>query len=441
MTTIRKIAAWLDRWHWAWLILATPFLLFPTPSRSFALLIVPALWLIALVARRAPLPRTPFNLIVLLMFLMVLVSEWATYDLAFSLPKIAGMVLGVGIYFSITRIGGTPRGWWLACGVLLLSGVGIAGLGLLGTNFGNKIGFLAPIIARLSPRVLGLPGAETGFSPNELAGALVWVLPLFITLMLVVFRSRWRWARGVGIALLIGAMLIASVLVLAQSRGSYLGLISMIALFILSIVPRRFRAVVLIVAGIGLVIVIGVIVFQPNLLVGLIGGTSASETTDALAVIESANGRTEVWSRAIYGIQDFPFTGMGMNTFRKVVNVLYPFFLISPDADIAHAHNEFLQAALDLGIPGLIAFIALYAIAFWLLFQLWRGASASTDSGWVRAITLGLAGGLIAHLVYGMTDAVTLGAKPGFIFWMMLGLIAALFKLVKDGRGVMERGR
>lgn len=62
-------------------------------------------------------------------------------------------------------------------------------------------------------------------------------------------------------------------------------------------------------------------------------------------------GRPELWSSALYGIQDFPFTGMGMNTFRQVVHVLYPLFSISPEMDIGHAHNEFLQAGLDLGIP------------------------------------------------------------------------------------------
>jgi putative inorganic carbon (hco3(-)) transporter len=76
-------------------------------------------------------------------------------------------------------------------------------------------------------------------------------------------------------------------------------------------------------------------------------------------------------------IQDFPFTGMGMNVFRKVVPVLYPLFLIGPDIDIGHAHNEFLQAALDLGIPGLIAFLALYIGVFWMLADVWRATRHS----------------------------------------------------------------
>jgi len=144
-----------------------------------------------------------------------------------------------------------------------------------------------------------------------------------------------------------------------------------------------------------------------------------------------------VWSRAIYGIQDFPFTGMGMNAFRKVVPVLYPLFLVSPDVDIGHAHNEFLQAALDLGIPGLIAFIAIYIIAFWMLASIWKVTRhPQLNTGhWslvTRSLTLGLGGGLLAHMLYGLTDAVALGAKPGLLFWMLLGLIAGLYEQTRE---------
>ena len=55
--------------------------------------------------------------------------------------------------------------------------------------------------------------------------------------------------------------------------------------------------------------------------------------------------------------------------------MLYPLFTVSPDVDIGHAHNEFLQAGLDLGIPGLIAFIALYIGVFWMLADIWKAAA------------------------------------------------------------------
>jgi len=110
------------------------------------------------------------------------------------------------------------------------------------------------------------------------------------------------------------------------------------------------------------------------------------------------------------------------------VHVLYPLFLVAPDVDFGHAHNEFLQAGLDLGIPGLIAFIALYIGAFWMLANVWKRSPNPQLATFKmqRATILGLGGGLAAHLLYGLTDAVALGAKPGVLFWMLLGLIAGL---------------
>ena len=53
--------------------------------------------------------------------------------------------------------------------------------------------------------------------------------------------------------------------------------------------------------------------------------------------------------------------------------------------------------------------------------------SGPASNCWV----LGLGGGLLAHMLYGLTDAVALGAKPGFMFWMLLGLITGLYSQIR----------
>jgi hypothetical protein len=74
---------------------------------------------------------------------------------------------------------------------------------------------------------------------------------------------------------------------------------------------------------------------------------------------------------------------------------------ISPDYDFAHAHNELLQAT-DLGVPGLVALLAIYFGTFGMLWSLWHGAPDLET----RYLALGLAGGLLAHAIYGFTDAI-----------------------------------
>jgi putative inorganic carbon (HCO3(-)) transporter len=370
---------------------------------------------------------------------MMLVSVWATPDLMFSLPKLSGMILGLGIFSAVARRGTQVAGWWVTLLAFLAFGLGISLLALFGTRFGTKISVLAPIVTRLTPRLTGLSGAESGFSANEVAGAVVWSLPLLITLTWLGWirrRELTGWIGNVpaslGLALLtMGTLFVFVVFVLFQSRGGYLGLAAALGMMLLIGLWSKGRtiwiAAVLLLGSAGLALAI----VRPDVITLLYSSSSQVSTTDAAAVLESANGRMEIWSRALYAIQDFPFTGMGMNMFRRVVPVLYPLFLIPPDMDIAHAHNEFLQAALDLGLPGLVGFVAIYVIAFWLCLEIWQTASHHVLL--VRSLALGLGGGLFAHLVYGMTDCVTLGAKPGFVFWMLLGVLVGLKQQVDSG--------
>jgi len=140
----------------------------------------------------------------------------------------------------------------------------------------------------------------------------------------------------------------------------------------------------------------------------------------------SLSDRVEIWSRAIYGIQDFPLTGMGLGTFRYVMPVLYPLFTVQPAVDLGHAHDEWLQAGVDLGLPGLITFVALQGLSFMLAYQAFRRPVPAI----VRWSMAGVLAGLLAHAIFGLTDAVALGAKPGIFFWLLLALTAAVWRLI-----------
>jgi putative inorganic carbon (HCO3(-)) transporter len=142
--------------------------------------------------------------------------------------------------------------------------------------------------------------------------------------------------------------------------------------------------------------------------------------------------RTELWSRAIAGIQDFPLTGMGMNAFRKTLPAVYPLFLTPTTVDVAHAHNHLLQAALDLGIPGLVAYGAIWLGASVLLVRVYR----RSPNHRYRTVAGGLGAGLVAHFMFGMTDAIPLGAKVGVLFWLALALAVSLHQVALGDRAV-----
>ena len=404
------------------LILISPALLFPTPARMLVVLVVPVMWLCVRHASGHTIPPTPLNAALLLLLVMVGVSLLVTFDVRFSLGKVAGVVLGALVFWAVSRWVTTP--WRLAAATIafLLCGGALAVIGLLGTNWFTKFPMFAAIINRLPRTIRGLPGAESGFQPNGVAGCLVLFVPLQVALLAGAgrraFAALHRGTRATSALTAVQWLLLAlttGTLVLTQSRGAWVGCAIASAAF-LGWFGRRTRAVLLVAA---VACVVWAVVVGPQQLLNM----TISQSGPGMA--GNVSGRVELWSRALYGISDFPFTGMGMNTFRKVMPVLYPTFLTSPDFDVAHAHNQLLQAALDVGIPGLIAYLAMWPISAALLVRVYR---RSPDPGY-RTMAGGLGAGLIAQFSFGMTDAISLGSKPGVLFWFMLALIVSLHRI------------
>ena len=141
----------------------------------------------------------------------------------------------------------------------------------------------------------------------------------------------------------------------------------------------------------------------------------------AVGTLRTLGVRRAIWPWGATAVGDFPFTGVGLGAFRQVVFRLYP-LPPWPDYDLGHAHNIFLQTALDTGLPGLVAYLAVLFVAAAVG---WR--VARRDPGF-RAVSLGLLAGLVALHVFGLADALVLGAKPAVVFWFALGLLAAMNK-------------
>jgi len=410
-----------------WVTLAiAPALLFPTPWRMLALAVVPLLWLGARMATGRAVPSTPMNPALWLLLTMVGVSLYATFDVRVSLGKVAGVALGVTLFWALARWATTrARLTALACAFLLAGGA-LAAIGLAGMNWFEKFPVLAAVVARLPRIIRGVPGAEEGFHPNAVAGCLVLFVPLQVALLGAAWHreaapgcARPAVRRTVLAAEILLLLLTGGTLLLTQSRGAWLGMaVTAMAFLIWRGRPTRYLA-----AAVAAALVICAAWVGPGRLANL----AISQSGPGMA--ENTAGRVELWSRAIEGIQDFPFTGMGMNAFRTVMPAIYPTFLTSPDFDVAHAHNHFLQSALDTGLPGLVAYVAIWLTLGLLLVRVGRRGRSPSD----RAMAVGLGAGFIAHFVFSLTDAIPLGAKVGVMFWLALALAAALHEVAVGG--------
>jgi len=425
---VKAAVRWVADYEPLFLLVAMPSLLFPGRFTRVALAFLVVLWLCRWAARGSITVRTPLDIPILGLLMMLPVTLYASADWSLTLPKLYGILLGVAVFYAIVNAARSEERLWLMVFLFILAGLGVAGLGLVGTDWTRQKVFALPqLYARLPRFISGLTRSpKGGFHPNEVGGVLTLFVPLLVSLLIPWGdgeRDRssgrhgqiWQQLRDPNSYLfrlgLMGALVgIGFTFLLTQSRSSFIGVVT--ALMVLGILRSRWF-------WLG----VPAAVLATILAILRLGVERLGDLLFMLEATGTMRGRMEVWQRAIYMIQDFPFTGIGLGTFDLVRNVLYPLFLVGPDAQVFHAHNLLLQVAVDLGVPGLVAYVGLISAFALMGCRVYRRSGGGRE----RALAVGLMCGMLAHQVYGLTDAVALGAKPGFLVWSMLGLMASLY--------------
>lgn len=354
---------------------------------------------------------TPADLPVLLLLLLLPVTLWATAFPDTTYPQVFRLLSGIALFYAVVN-------WLSSSSKLRLSILAVAGLGfflsaysVIGVNWvTGKIPFIPPALYTAFPQLV-----SDSVHRNVMAGSLVILFPVISAYVLFGWGEL-PWVDR--IILLFSFAATGTLLILTQSRGAVVALFAVFLL--LAFLRWRWGWVI----SLGL-LSMGLIFLQRYGFSSLLDSAVSADTVGTLTQ------RTEIWSRAIYMIQDFPITGVGMGSFGPVADTLYPFFTIPPDT-IPHAHNLFLQIAVDLGIPGLIAWLA---ILFTVISAAWQVYAKGRQSG--SKIAQGLGAGLLASqialMTHGMVDAVTWGmVKPAPIVWGLWGLTIAGWNLYKD---------
>ncbi len=280
-----------------------------------------------------------------------------------------------------------------------------------------------------------------GFNANEIAGALAWLAPLMGGLVFYPWRngeSIWRNLSFAAFALLVLALM------LGQSRSAIAGMFGGLAIIALFALPRGFTRWFAL-AGLGIMLMAQAALFFNVFPLNV--GTDAGETVELTVPTvndrdeRTASQRLDIWRSVGAMLADYPLTGVGMDRFRSPqVRTRYPVpgFDVPYNEDdpftrrtLPHAHNEFLQAGADFGVPGLLMFAGWYAAALWMVWVCWRRGNYA-----LRIAAVSTGAGLLAHLAYGMGDAITLWDRFAFLFWMMLGLVSALWIVLRAGENI-----
>lgn len=369
-----------------------------------------------MVTRQIRPSRTPLDGPVLLLALMGGVSLWATAFPEITWSQVARLWSGlIGTYAVLWWANSRARLTWTAWS-LIAAGVGMALLSFFTVRWSQTKLFLIPeaLYARF-PLLVSDP-----VHPNIMASAMVLLLPLPLTLFVsprseAIFLSRHRWLWRALLA--IAVLLMGAVLLLTKSRGGYVA--AAVGILTLLWLSRRRRLalallLVCVIAGVWIISLSRSAETAPDLI-----DQSADPATLAF--------RLNVWRVALWMLADFPFTGVGMGTFNDVAALLYPFY----ETQNPGTHNVYLQAGVDLGLPGLIAYLALLGLVVWIGWQAVR-RFRETESLGLCAVAVGGLSGMMALLVHGLVDNTMWNTRAAFLPWLVIGVLAALHRYAHE---------
>lgn len=386
------------------LVVAAPFLLFPGRMVVFGLILL----VIQAVLRRKRtglwLSAPPWAVVGGLLLVTAVMGVVMAPDKAFALNRLSMLVLGIAVFYTIVSIIGSAQAVTKVALVIIGLGVGVAGLSLFVTNWSagalvKNWPLLADIPLLWNLPNSGVPKSYEGVNPRLIGGVMAFLLPLSLALAF--------WGQGKMLRVFAGlsSLVLAWPLILSQTPQAYLGL----GLALVTLVAWRFPRSLLLQIPAALALVYTWWRWRWWLPDALVERLELGITA-----------RFPIWSKAWLMIQDMPFTGSGLNNFPIMDGLYSPI----PSQQVS-AHNVFLQTAVDQGILGLIAFIALFAMA---LAAGWRAYHHTTDQN-LRAILLGCVGGCVAFLGFGLWDVISLGHKPAPALWAMLAILAAAERL------------
>ena len=243
-------------------------------------------------------------------------------------------------------------------------------------------------------------------NPNVLAEYLIMVIPVMLAAMILANGMRAKLLPALSLAATLGC------LVYTWSRGAWLGI--MIGLLIFLLMYSKNTLTVLLFGALGipfLPFVLPESITQRFLSIGNVGDSSTSY-------------RVYIWEGVVRMLKDHFVSGIGIG--NDSFKLVYPYYALSGIETAPHSHNLYLQITVELGIVGLIVFLA--AMFFYA-----QGAFtlAVGEERKAKHMSAAVFCGILAVLAQGMTDYIWYNYRVYFMFWLMLGLGAAVRKVMR----------
>ncbi|OGX15633.1 MAG: hypothetical protein A2166_02565 [Omnitrophica WOR_2 bacterium RBG_13_41_10] len=259
--------------------------------------------------------------------------------------------------------------------------------------------------------VIGLTRLKAAFPhTNIFAAYLALFLPVGIALTLYYLKGRRKILLGLVMALGVYC------LIFTFSRGAIFGFAA--ALLFMAIIKRSK----LVLLSLAIALIISPLLLPKNIYDWI-------KTTDSVWEVLLNKERINIYKTSLNMIRSHPVIGVGVNTYC----LNYQKYKIKETSGFTgdakyYAHNIFLHMSGEIGLLGL----AMFTWLVFMFFKTWHSYFKSVNSDFLKICCLGIAAGIIAFLINGLTETNLYYPKVAVLFWYQMGLSLGLFKLNKE---------
>lgn len=374
-------------------------------------------WLLSWLSRRQPRwIMTMPEIAVWAFFLASLLSSAASINprlTFFGAPERYEGLLAIGSYLALYLIGahffGSAAGFRELAAAAGGAGIVVVAYGLL--QLALPALFPGEAFIREWYGTLGvLRISSTLGSPIVFGGYLCLLIPLWIVLA---YRES-RWTRVIW---LIGATAGYAALAATFTRAAWLG--AAVGTVLLGLVAGRHlvRAARAVVAAAAIGIIAGAIVLTVTATPVRV---SDRVTSTAVLATGSTAQRYYIWTKTLELVAARPWLGWGIETLREAFPYdraeLVRHFGLRP-VIIDKAHNDLLQMAVSVGVPGAISYLAVWVAVVLAAVRVLR-----RETGERRLLAAGWLAAVVAYLVQVQFSLSTVALAP--MVWLLAGSAA-----------------
>lgn len=396
-----------------------PQFVFPRESWNWLLLVGPAVIFFARwFLEHKFLQNTPFDMSVALLVIWMFFGVFTTDELAAGTPKIAGLMFGVVLLYVLTEALKSTTRIKIAIVVFVLMGLAVSIIGTLSRLDGLSVPQIDgnKIVKSIPKVVIKFDRAQTGINPNPLGGTLLLFIPPGMMALSYSFKKKTTkyYARHLRIA---AQAIILGIEIFAIMYSRSAGALAAFG-FVLLMIGDKGR---LLKACVSLAIILAFVLIlkSPGL------NKNALINNTRVSLVQSISVRLPLWNGGLDAARTHPIFGLGIDRLRVTPPFIY---------EDAHAHNQFIHLAAEMGIPALIAYIAILIGSGWMALEVVR---SKMSKGMVMMMK-GFAWGQIGFAIFGIADAIPLGAKPGIFFWFSIALMTSIYLYGKN-RGLLRK--